>query len=167
MNREGRKMNTKWLLFLALVGTTACGGSDDKADSYADYEISGSDLSGEINGQSWAFSSGIAEDFGDGEYWITLYSVEPMGDDPCAFDAYAFEEPSVFVVAPLEETDVELSLNDNITFYYYEDDTPTNEIVIDGRLIIEEVTDTTVSGALYGVSDDSELDGQFDAVVCP
>lgn len=157
---------TRWLFALPLPLLFGCGSGGKDDVSYANYEISSGDLSGEIAGESWTFVSGTAEDFGDGEYWITLYDEAPAGDDPCAFDAYDFSATNVFIVRPLEEVDVELSLEDNITFFYDDEEGGVNEIVTEGRLIIDEVTETTVAGALFGTTEDSELDGRFEAVIC-
>lgn len=161
------KNSVKWTVPLLVLFSLGCGGEKDEEGSYADYEISSEPLSGVINGEAWTFVSGTAQDiFDDGELWVDLYASAPSGDDPCSISAHGFEETSIIMSVPAEELDRELGLSTTVTFYYEDGGEPTNEIVTEGRLIIDEVTDETMSGRLFATADGGEVDGTFSVTIC-
>lgn len=149
---------------LLLVGI-GCGPGDEEEEGY---EVSSSDLTGDIAGESFAVGSGFASDpFEDGEYWIELHASEV--DDPC--DPFAYEsEPHIIISTTPEPKDVGLSLSNNITFAYPDGDSSQNDISTQGRLIIDQANEETVKGGLYAIfSSDGkshEVDGQFSVPFC-
>lgn len=167
MNTFGEmKVSVRWTAPFLVLFALGCSGGENGEESYADYDISNEALSGEINGQAWTFVSGVAQDiFGDGKLWIDLYATAPDGD-PCSFSAYEVDETRIILTIPPEEFDKELSLSESITLFYDEDGESWNEIVTEGRLIVDEVTDTTLSGRLYATADGSEVDGTFSVTIC-
>lgn len=168
--RSFTKYGTPLLLLATILpATIGCGGGGKKDDdrSYADYDISEETLSGLINGESWTFASGIARDvFGDGELFVELYPVAPEGDDPCSFSAYPISTATVLISVPPTTLDREITWRNSVTFYYTDGEEQINEIVVSGRIIIDDVSDTHLSGKLYATSDESELDGTFSVTVC-
>lgn len=156
-------MKTMSMLCLATSVTlfgSACGGEEEEER----HEVSTSELSGTVAGEPFTVEGGYAEDkFGDGELWVELFS-EPL-EDPCNTFTYP-TGPSIIISTTPEEKDVDLSLQNNITFSYQEGDTSANDVSTDGRLIIESVGDTLV-GRLYATFGDHEVDGRFEVEVCP
>jgi hypothetical protein len=160
------QMDFRWipgLLVTTLLFGAGCG-PDDKDDGPA-YEVSSGNLTGTIAGEQFAFVSGFATDlFGDGEYWIELHGSET--EDPCNTFGYE-DEPHVIISTSPEAKDIDLGLTNNITFAYPSGDTSENDVSTTGRLIIDEVSEESVSGGLYARFEDHEVDGHFTVPFCP
>lgn len=152
------------VLGLLLLVAAGCGGGEEEET----YTISDQVLQGNVLGQSWQFVSGYADDgFEEGEMWIHLYAVEAEGGDPCAPSAYAPEERVVGLMVIPEPQETEFSFENAGTASYFEDGTIYVDILVSGRLVIEEVSADTISGAMVGSSPDSEVDGHFSVPICP
>lgn len=124
-------------------------------------EISTGTLAGTVGGQPWTFQAGHTSAFlsdGEPDFFASLY--------PAAFTACGLSEPGgphILVAIPKEVGDYDLSLSLNMTFVH--DD--QNLISTDGRIVVDSVTETRVTGGLHAIYDgDNEVDGQFDVTVC-
>lgn len=156
-------MRRKWACGILLLLGTGCGGGDEEET----FTITDQVLQGNVFGQSWQFVSGYAEDgFEEGEMSLRLYAVEATGGDPCAPSAYAPEERVVGLSIVPEPQETEFSFENAGNLSYYEDGTIYVDIIVSGRLVIEEVTADTISGAMVGSSPDSEVDGYFSVPIC-
>ena len=64
--------------------------------------------------------------------------------------------------------DYDFGLGLNMTFVAEVGGQPKNFISLDGRIVVDEVTVTTVRGGLHGRYDgDNEIDGKFSITICP
>ena len=65
---------------------------------------------------------------------------------------------------PKNVGDYSMNLSRNMTFV----DGSDNKIATDGRIVVDTVSATRVTGGLHGTYDfDNEVNGQFDLTVCP
>jgi hypothetical protein len=140
------------LALTAIPSLAACGGSD---------EVSEMPLSGVIDGQAWNFVAGDTDSFlsGDDGFFASLYAEEFTA---CGFGGP--EPPLLLGRIPKEPGEYKLGLSMSMTFVPSPGE---NLVATRGRLIVHEVTDTTVSAGLYARFDgDNEVDGQFTLTVC-
>lgn len=146
-----------WLV-VTLVGTAACGGGGTT-------EVSADPLAGSINGKPFTFVSGETNGFlseGDDNFFSDLYG---EASTPCGFSHPT--GPHLIASIPMTPGDYTLSLQLNMTFTYDDGDTIQNLVATNGRLIVDEVTTTSVTGRLHGIyNDDNEVDGAFMLAVC-
>ncbi len=140
---------------VAAAAATAC------SSSSSSFEIAATPLAGEVGGQPWTLVLGHTSAFlseGEDDFFATLY--------PTTFTACGFSEPGgphLLVAIPKEPGDYELDLGLNMTFY----DGETNLVATDGRIVVDEVTATRVTGGLHARYDgDNEVDGRFDVTIC-
>jgi hypothetical protein len=143
-------------LAVALLSLSpACGGGACPADD--------GDLTGLVGGEEWTFAQGSTSSFlsdADGFYTI-------MYDD--TFETCdLFSAPTgsnLLMNIPTEPGEYPLSLSDNITFYIPPGD---NLIAVSGTLMVDEVTETTISGSLCATyDDDNTVSGSFTVDICP
>ena len=147
----------KLLLALASLAPLAigCGGGGS-------VDIATTTLAGKIGGQAWTFQAGHTSAFlseGEPDFFASLYAQ--------AFTACGLSEPSgerhLLVSIPKEVGDYDLSLSLNMTFV----DGNENLIATDGRIVVDSVTDSRITGGLHATFDgDNEVDGQFDVTIC-
>ena len=143
-------------LSLSLVAA-ACG-----SDSF---EISEQTLQGEVGGQPWTFVAGDTSAFLSDEetFFAALYAED--------FEACGFSQPSgnsLIISIPTAPGDYELSLQRNMTFVVETGSGPDNLIATEGRIVVDEVTATTVTGGIHARYDgDNEIDGTFTVEICP
>jgi hypothetical protein len=124
-------------------------------------DIDPTTLSGMVSGQSWTFVTGSTDGFlseGQDDFFAVLY--------PKAYTACGSEPsgPHLIVSIPKTPGDYTMNLSRNMTFA----DGSDNKIATDGRIVVDSVTSTHVTGGLHGTYDlDNEVSGQFDLTVCP
>lgn len=144
---------------LALLGLFgfACAGDS--------FEITDQPLQGQVGGQPWAFVKGETNAFlsdADG-FFASLYAAD--------FDACGFSQASgnsLILSIPTEPGDYELNLQRNMTFVVEDESGPQNLIAFDGRIVVDEVSATTIRGGIHARFDgDNEVDGNFAVTVCP
>ncbi|MDQ3364168.1 MAG: hypothetical protein M3680_01890 [Myxococcota bacterium] len=147
---------TSCLVFSLVVAVTA-----PACSSSSSFEIAATPLAGEVGGQPWTLVLGHTSAFlseGEDDFFATLY--------PTTFTACGFSEPGgahLIVAIPKEPGDYELGLGLNMTFY----DGETNRVATNGRIVVDAVTATRVTGGLHAkYDDDNEVDGQFDVTIC-
>ena len=140
---------------MALVGCA----TDDAGSA----EISDQMLTGSVGGQAWSFQAGHTSAFlseGEPDFFASLY--------PAAFTACGFSEPAgnhLIVAIPKTPGEYEMSLSRNMTFVVGDSN---NLIATKGRIVVDEVTPTSVKGGLVATYDgDNEVNGRFEVTVCP
>ncbi|HEY4178298.1 MAG TPA: hypothetical protein VGM90_15730 [Kofleriaceae bacterium] len=149
----------KLALVVMVVATLAACGTDSVS------EVSPDPLAGMINGQPFTFVGGETNPFlseGDDNFFSDLYGE--------TYTACGFSHPSgphLIASIPMTPGEYTLSLDLNMTFTYNDGSTVQNLIATRGRLVVDEVTSTTVTGGLHGIyNGDNEVDGQFSLTVC-
>lgn len=143
--------------FATQLALAACSGSDG-----GDVEIAATPLSGKVGGQAWTFQAGATDAFlsQDSDFFAALYDTSFT---PCGFDEPT--GPHLLVSVPKQPGEYPLSLQRNITFVVGEAD---NLISLEGRIVVDEVTATRVTGALVTRRDDgNDVNGEFELTVCP
>ena len=140
-------------LSLALVGCTDDGGSQD---------IQTTGLAGKVNGQTWTFAAGHTSAFlseGEDDFFATLY--------PTAFTTCGFSEPGgdhLIVAIPKTPGDYEMSLSRHMTYVVGESN---NLIATEGRIVVDEVTATTIKGGMVAEYDgQNAVNGRFELTIC-
>ena len=145
-------------MWLALV--LACGGDAEEEDGI--FAISDGDLSGVVGGEAWSFASGETDSYLSSEedgFFTSLYTEDL---EVCGWETT--EQPFVLLSIPYEPGTYPFSGSINATF---SPDWGENLVTFDGTLIVDEVTDTTVTAGLYAIYDeDNEVDGWFTVDIC-
>lgn len=144
------------LSLMALVGCA----SDDDAGSQ---DIEATPLAGEVGGQAWTFAAGHTSAFlseGEPDFFATLY--------PMSFTTCGFSEPGgnhLIVAIPKTPGEYQMSLQRNMTFVVGDSQ---NLIATNGRIVVDEVTETTVKGGLVASYDgENQVNGRFEVTICP
>jgi hypothetical protein len=119
-------------------------------------------LMGTVAGQPWTFLTGETDAFlsstGD-TFFASFYA-----GSFTACTGAAPSGPSLIVAVPKTPGDYPMSLQRNMTFVNGSD----NKIATDGRVVVDTVTTTTVTGGLVGTYDDANtVNGQFTLTICP
>src|ERR1051326_7627585 len=128
---------------LVLAAMTGC------ATDSSSTEIATTPLAGMVSGKPWTVAMGQTNAFlssGQGDFFAELY--------PTAFTACGTSEPSgphLIVAVPKAVGDYPMSLQRNMTFT----DGDKNLVAVDGRIVVTEVTATSVKGGLHGTYDGS------------
>ena len=142
--------------FCFLASLAACGTSDSGSTTIDD-----GNLTGMVYGQPWTFQAGGTDAFlseGDDNFFATFYSgaFTCGGSEPSG--------PSLIVAVPKVPGDYPMSLMRNMTFVMGSD----NKVATDGRVVVDSVTATSVTGGLVGTFDDQNtVSGHFTLTVCP
>jgi hypothetical protein len=125
-------------------------------------DIAPGSLGGTVSGHSWLFAAGDTNAFlsqGQSSFYAELY--------PASYSACGSVVPSgahLIVSIPMAAGDYQLNLSRNMTFV---DDFGNNLIATDGRIVVDQVSATHVSGGLHGTYDvDNDVSGHFDVTVC-
>jgi hypothetical protein len=145
-------------LFAAVLALPACSGDDGGGGG----EIADTPLSGKVAGQAWTFQVGATDAFlsEDGDFFAALYDTSFT---PCTFDEPS--RPHLLLSIPKQPGTYDLSLMRNVTFVVGDAD---NLISLDGQIVVDEVTATSVTGGLQTRRDDgNDVNGQFQITVCP
>jgi len=150
-------MKTLTLLVAASLSALAACGTDDPASA----EIKTEMLTGSVGGQMWQFKAGHTSAFlseGEPDFFASLY--------PATFTACGFSEPGgdhLIVAIPKQPGEYEMSLSRNMTFVVGD----RNLIATNGRIVVDEVTATTVKGGLVSSYDgQNEVNGRFEVTIC-
>ena len=150
------KLTTALFLSLSLA---ACATDGDSGSQ----DIAESQLAGTVGGQTWSFAAGHTSAFlseGEPDFFASLY--------PMTFTACGFAEPSgnhLIVAIPKTPGEYDMGLSRNMTFVVGESD---NLVAFNGKIVVDEVTATSVKGGLVGSYDNSnEVSGRFEVTICP
>ena len=147
-------------LGVLLVANCGGGGADN-----SNLSISSQILSGKIGGQTWSLATAQSDAFlsDSTKYFVTMY--------PTAFTAcQSFAEPSdvneILVDLPNKPGSYTLGMTMTATFYNVS--TLDNLGATRGRIQIDSITSTTISGgANFTYNADNTIDGQFQVTICP
>ncbi len=128
-------------------------------------EISSAPMAGLIGGVAWSF--GTAETNAllsrSDQLWIDVYQ-EALA--PCTGAGASVSSNRLILNAPTQAGDYLLGSGVRVTFYVPM--TGNNYVATQGRMVIDQVTDTMLSGGANLRYDDSnDVDGQFQATICP
>lgn len=152
-----------WLLGLLSV----CGCSSDGDDKSPSYAISSATLSGKIGGESWSFVAGETDSFlsDSDQLWADLYA-EAI-PTACQQGGAGGQKNHLILSVPTKTGDFPLSLSQNATFVI-EGASSDNLVATQGRLVVDTLTDTAVTGKAHIIYDaDNEIDGTFQLTKCP
>ena len=148
-------MRTYLSAILVAAATLGCGDS---------FEVSDQPLQGRVGGESWSFVKGDTNAFlsDDEGFFATLFAIDY---EACGFSQAAGN--SLILSIPTEAGDYNLSLQRNMTFVVDDDDSPLNLVATEGRIVVDEVTATTITGGIHARFDgDNEIDGTFIISIC-
>jgi hypothetical protein len=155
----GVKRAQSWgLVFLAVVAV-GCGSSGGGTVT-----ISTQPLAGMIGGQPWTFGTGETDSFlsTTTSLWVNLYA----GSFTTCSGAAPSDADNLIMQMPNTAGSYNLGPQLNLTFYVAA--SQGNFVATRGRLQIDSVTATTISGGLNATYDGSNsVDGQFQAAICP
>lgn len=151
-------MKTLTALFaISMMALVGCA-SDDGTPALSD-----ATMTGKVGGQTWTFAAGHTSAFlseGEPDFFASLY--------PMTFTACGFSEPAgnhLIVAIPKTPGEYEMSLSRNMTFVVGESN---NLIATNGKIVVDEVTATTVKGGLVATYDgQNEVNGRFEVTICP
>jgi hypothetical protein len=125
-------------------------------------DIDPTPLAGYVSGQPWDFVAGSTDGFlseGEDNFFAVFY--------PQQYTACGISEPNaphLIVAVPKTIGDYSMNLSRNMTFV----DGNDNRIAVDGRIVVDDITATTVTGGMHGKYDfDNEVSGQFTLTICP
>lgn len=142
---------------VAVVGLVACGGGG----SSDGWEVTDQALQGLIGGQSWTFAEGETDAFlSDADSFFAVMHDEAY--DPCV--SLEPDGPQLLLGVPTAVGTYDFGASRSITF---SPSAGENLVSFSGGIIVEEVTETTVSGGLYSKFDaENEVDGNFTLTIC-
>ncbi len=153
------------LLLACLACVWGCGSDGDGDESF---DIASGTLSGKVGGKSWTFVAGEASSpFADDDTFFTDLYAAPIAT-PCQGGPATRANHLIFNV-PMKPGDYALSFSLTATFVIEGDSATTDNLgATRGRLVVDEVTDSTVRGKAHVVFDaDNEVDGAFQVTRCP
>ncbi|MEE2788562.1 MAG: hypothetical protein VX589_14560 [Myxococcota bacterium] len=155
-------------LGLGLVGFFAlswgCTDSQDSVNADVQINIADQPIEGRIDGRPWRFESGLVdiEIVEEDLHYVHLF---PSPDARC--DAPPLHEPHIIVHVPKMEGEYAFGPALNATFAVMQDGQTTYEITFDGALVVAQLTDDSLLGALYARRGDAhEVNGLFSARSC-
>jgi hypothetical protein len=154
----------KKLIILLAILTMGC----DKDDPKPAYEFKNQTATGEIEGESWVFVEGKAEDAGEN---LSFDLMLDQAEAPC--DIFGFPEGDVvFFTIPnavgLYKLKFSLSGGtDILTATLFDVEGTLNVVATEGAIEILSITDTQVTGRLDIRSDeDNYINGNFTVTLC-
>jgi hypothetical protein len=140
---------------LAALG---CGGNS--------FDISMGTLSGKVGGQPWTLASGetdALQSAGQTTFFTNMYAVAVT---PCS-NGFDFASNYMILNIPMTPGDYSLSLSLNQTFVVVSGSNTNNLIATSGRIVVDQVTATSVTGGAHFQYDaNNTVNGQFTATVC-
>jgi hypothetical protein len=156
---KAARARARVLLLAALLvaaGAAGCGGS---------VEIAMTPLAGTIGGVPWTLASAESSAFlsdGSPTFFVTAYGQSLAA---CVGAASSATGNELILNVPKTKGDYVLSLSLTQTFYVRS--TGSNLVSAAGRMRVDQVTDTLISGGAHFAFDgDNEVNGVFTATVC-
>lgn len=148
-----------WLGALCLL-LAGCG---DDGDAGGSATIASGNLTGKLGGMSWALvaaqtNAGLSD---AEQFWVDLYA-----ETPPACGSFG-SGSKVILSVPRKVGSYALSLQLNGTFVL-DNANQDNLVATEGKLRVDEVTDTAVRGGVSMTYDAANsLNGEFEAKICP
>lgn len=156
---------------LALCATcwaSGCGSDTKASEGGGDpaTTIASTPLAGVVGGQAWSIDHADTEPaLSDEEtFFLTLYAEPAAACEPF----FQSTRDELILIVPKAPGDYAISLARAATFVVDPSGKNDNLVAIRGRLVIEEVTSTSLRGGLsveYNTA--NHVNGQFEANVCP
>src|SRR5436190_17870860 len=134
-------MNKLTIAAALLTSLLAACGTDDGPGAIDTTQT----LTGSVGGQAWTFAAGETNAFlseGEDDFFAELY--------PMAYTQCGFSSPSgnhLIVSVPKTPGEYDMGTSRNMTFVVGESD---NLVTFSGKIVVDEVTATSVKGALVG-----------------
>jgi hypothetical protein len=157
-------MNEARALLVAVALTVGGCGSSGGGSSF---DIPTTTLSGKVGGQPWTLVSGETDAFlsmGKAQFFTTMYMESVT---PCTGAGFSVTTNQLIMNIPMTPGDYNLSLDLSQTFVVDPGGSDQNDIAISGRIVVDQVTATMVSGGANIQFDaDNSVSGQFQATVC-
>ncbi len=128
-------------------------------------QVSSTPLSGVVGGVAWTFASAETNDFlsSSDQFFVEVYAESVA---PCTGAGNQVHGNRLIMNVPRSTGDYLLGSGLNETFFV--ESTGFNYIATEGRVVVNKVTDTTVSaGAHFLFDGNNSVDGQFQAQICP
>lgn len=155
------KLSASLVLSLSLSITAFASGCT--TDDGSSMEVAETPLAGTIGGQTWTFAAGQTDSYlskDSNNFFAELY--------PTTFSTCGFTQPSgnhLIVAIPKAPGEYDMDLGRNMTFVVGESQ---NLVTLQGKIVVDEVTATSIKGGLVGSYDGSNsVTGQFSLTVCP
>ncbi len=126
-------------------------------------EISNSPLSGHIGGTSWSFGSAESSAFlsTSDQFFVSAYAEVVT---PCAGNQVHTNQ----LILNVPRAPGDYQLGSGLTETFYVQDTMVNYFATTGRIVVNQVSATMISaGAHFLFDGNNEVDGQFQAQICP
>lgn len=146
-------------IVLGVSLAAACGGGGEIA-------ISTATLTGQVGGVSWTLGTAESNAFlssNSDQFFVDAYA-ETLA--PCTGAGTGLNTSRLILNIPKTPGDYQLSAA--ITETFYVPATNSNFISGQGRIVVDEVTATTVRGGAHFFFDNANfVDGQFQAQICP
>ncbi len=154
-----------WFALLAAGLCIGCGEESD-GDSAAALVIEETGVAGTVNGQAWTMTVGFTKPFLSDE---TSFRVELFADDTMECGSSAYEGSHIILAVPTTAGEYAFGPSLNGTFVYTNaEDRLINAVSLDGRLVVDEVTDERIRGGVVMTHPSGHrISGQFDIAVCP
>ena len=151
------------LILLSFVLITSCGDDEDNGPKY---EFKNQSLQGQIEGETWVFSSGIAEVSFFEETDLSFELSSETFEDPCA--EFILDGQKLLFDIPAVVGVYELSFSENgHTVTLYNPDTNLNSIAVSGAVEILTITETEVTGRIDARADSETFaNGNFTVPYC-
>ena len=151
------------LILLSFVLITSCGDDEDNGPKY---EFKNQSLQGQIEGEAWVFSSGIAEVSFFDETDLSFELSSETFEDPCT--EFILDGQRLLFDVPATVGVYELSFTENgHTVTLYNPDTNLNSIAVSGAVEILTITETEVTGRIDARTDSETFaNGNFTVPFC-
>ncbi len=155
------------LLGLALLATAFQACADDADGGTSSAPIATTPLAGKVGGEAWTFATGATNAFlsaDDDDYFATLFAVDFSGCE----DAPQGGVTAVILSIPKVVGTRSFGLQLNGTFVIAGADGPENLATLNGKIVVDAITDTAITGGVRMTYDSANaIDGRFEVMICP
>jgi hypothetical protein len=152
------KLDGRCLVMLAFLSAGACGGGSGGGGT-----IATGTLAGKIGGQAWSLVSGETDaslSMGQPDFFTSLYT-EAVAT--CTGAGFSVASNQLIVMVPMTPGDY----SRDVTFVVDPQGANQNLVVLNGHVVVDQVTATTVSGGIAAQYDgNNSVSGQFQATIC-
>jgi hypothetical protein len=152
--------------FVALSLASGCG-SDGTGGGNNTVAISSGILAGKVGGQPWSLVSAFTDSFlseGQSEFFVTAYAEQVDGCE----SSVGSNINRMILLIPKDPGDYALGHPLTATFVVDPGGTNQNLFATKGRIVVDEVTATSVrGGAAIDYDANNQVNGQFQVSVCP
>jgi hypothetical protein len=160
----------QWCLGIcAACLTSGCGDGGGQADGASSTPIQNSVLAGFVGGKPWSLATADTDAFlsedDPSSFFVTAYA-EPAA--PCETPIGGTGSNELILLVPKTVGDYALSFERAATFVIDPGGANQNLIATRGRIVVDEVTATSVrGGAAIELNANNTVNGQFQVNICP